>query len=66
MRYAVIFLLTVLSDVLSSKRNRALNPSSIMKLLLAFLFVPISLFAQEHPLVLMGLAAHPDDEDGAT
>lgn len=37
-----------------------------MKLLLAFLFVPISLFAQENSLVLMGLAAHPDDEDGAT
>lgn len=37
-----------------------------MKFLLAFLFVPISLFAQENSLVLMGLAAHPDDEDGAT
>lgn len=37
-----------------------------MKLLIAFFFVPISLFAQENSFVLMGLAAHPDDEDGAT
>lgn len=37
-----------------------------MKFLLALLFVPLSLFAQEPTLVLMGLAAHPDDEDGAT
>ncbi|MFQ3596801.1 MAG: PIG-L family deacetylase [Chloroherpetonaceae bacterium] len=37
-----------------------------MKPLLALLFIPISLFAQEPQLVLMGLAAHPDDEDGAT
>ncbi len=36
-----------------------------MKFLLAFLLIPTSLVAQDS-LVLMGLAAHPDDEDGAT
>jgi LmbE family N-acetylglucosaminyl deacetylase len=37
-----------------------------MKFLLTLFLAPISLFAQENSLVLMGLAAHPDDEDGAT
>lgn len=37
-----------------------------MKFLFSLLFAPLSLFAQEPPLILMGLAAHPDDEDGAT
>ncbi|MCS6989985.1 MAG: PIG-L family deacetylase [Chloroherpetonaceae bacterium] len=37
-----------------------------MKSLILWLALPASLLAQDSSLVLMGLAAHPDDEDGAT
>lgn len=37
-----------------------------MKPLLFLLAFPASLLAQDSSFVLMGLAAHPDDEDGAT
>lgn len=39
----------------------------MLRLLLIFLsFIPFGLSAEEKSLVVMGLAAHPDDEDGAT